>query len=192
MASGIAVSLYFFGCKIVISPLFTGMITLMLLIDTTGLMGLLLATMLIHEAGHLFFMAWFGCLPKEICFLPFEIKMVAEKTPAIRFQQVLVSAGGILANLLTCLISFGDFRVVNLFLACFNGLPVFSMDGYQLLVVLCSFFDKLQWIPQVCSWITITCLAVFGAWSLIHSRNPSLLLFCLYMGILTLKTKRHG
>ncbi len=49
-----------------------GMLTVLLVIDQTGLMGRLLGAMAIHEAGHLTMMVLVGCSPKEIRFLPFE------------------------------------------------------------------------------------------------------------------------
>lgn len=185
-------SFYIGHCYITLSPLFTGVITLMLLIDTTGMMSLFLLAMLIHEAGHLLFMRLFHCLPRQIQLLPFEVNMITDSLNGSVIQNIFISAGGVMANLLTAGMFHGDFRTVNLFLAVFNGLPIFSMDGYQIIQLLCDRHSVLEKIPMVLSAVTIALVGGLGLYLLVVAHNPLLLLFCLYMSVLAIRAKRHG
>lgn len=183
-------TLRLFGCRITVSPLFMGMVTVTLLIDTTGMMGLLLGAMLLHEAGHLVWMALFRCLPKEICFLPFEINMIADEVALSRRQQGLIAAGGIFMNGLFFLVCPGPFGRINLFLAVFNGLPVYSMDGWQLLCLLIGGFAHGEGIMRSVCVVTATGLLLVSVGMLVKEHNPMLLLFLLYMGLLGIREKK--
>lgn len=177
-----------FGCELFISPVFMGMLTILLVIDRTGFMGYVLGAMAIHELGHLVMMIMVGCTPREMRFLPFEINIVADKSCASSWEQFCISVGGMIINLLVFLVFIGEvFGYINLYLALFNALPLYSMDGYQILSLL--FGRKRSLVFGVCA---ITTLLVFslGCWLLIAKKNPMLLLFALYLLALGIMEKR--
>ncbi|MBR3844038.1 MAG: hypothetical protein IKM39_00855 [Clostridia bacterium] len=174
-------------CSVFISPVFMGMITVLLVIDQTGLMGAMLGAMLLHEIGHLAIMAWFGCFPKEILLLPFEINIAADQSCATMFQQFCISAGGIVMNVLAFLLVRGEFGNINLYLALFNALPLYSMDGYQMVALL--LYTKKRWL-FVISFVTTLVLAVLGIWLVWVHKNPMLLLFVVYLLALGVGEKR--
>ncbi|MBR6549001.1 MAG: hypothetical protein IKT68_05590 [Clostridia bacterium] len=178
-------------CEITVSPLFTGFITILLFIDRTGTMSLFLLAVLIHEAGHFVFLAWFQCLPVAIWLLTFEINVVSPATAVSRLQQVLISLGGVFGGVLAGVLTRGDFSMVNWFLAGFSALPVYSMDGYQVLLLLC---DRMwyQYAVRLLSIITISAIAGIGVWVFLCNHNPMLLLFCVYMSALQIRTKRRS
>ncbi len=178
-------------CEITVSPLFTGFITILLFIDRTGTMSLFLLAVLIHEAGHFLFLAWFQCLPVAIWLLPFEINVVSPATAVSRLQQVLISLGGVFGGVLAGVLTRGNFSMVNWFLAGFSALPVYSMDGYQVLLLLC---DRMwyQYAVRLLSIITISAIAGIGVWVFLCNHNPMLLLFCVYMSVLQIRTKRRS
>lgn len=179
-------------CSVYISPLFMGMITLMLLIDRTGIMNLLLAAMLLHEAGHLLFMGLFDCLPNKIILLPFEINIVASKTPSFLWQEWLISGAGIFANGIAFLLFNGDFAKVNLFVAIFNSLPIVSMDGFQMLSLLLDSLRYGKEVLWIISAITIIGVAAAGGWMLWRFHNPLLLLFGIYMGLFSIRCRKNN
>jgi len=180
------------NCHIFVSPLFTGMITIMLLIDQTGMMGVFLGAVLLHELGHVLFMIWFGCLPNHIQLLPFEINIIAHRSPPFRWQRILLASGGILAGLIVGIAVRGEFGIVNLFLAGFNSLPIFSMDGYQIIWLLLGNFRYGRQVLLFVSWITMAIIAAIGSWLLVQHHNPLLLLFCIYMSVLQIRQKRQS
>jgi stage IV sporulation protein FB len=131
-----------------------GMITILLCIDQTQMMGLVLGAMAIHELGHVTMMILVGCPPREIRFLPFEINIVSDQSCSSAWEQFSISVGGIIINLLVFLVFIGEpFGYVNLYLALFNALPLYSMDGYQILTHL--FGEKSPVTIGVCTLFTL-------------------------------------
>ncbi len=178
-------------CVITISPWFTGMLTLMLLIDTTGMMSPLLLALICHECGHLAVMMRFQCLPKSISFGLFEVNMVASNIVLQRYQKALLAGAGILVNGVLALFTSGKLQTANLYLGLFNGLPVFSMDGYQLLSLMIGNSARGKFFVHLISAVCILLLAGAGICLLVYVGNPLLLLFCLYMSFLQIRTQRH-
>ncbi len=176
-------------CKVYISPLFPGLITLLLFVDTTGMMSRLLLAIAVHEGGHWLFLKWFNCMPKAVMFYPFEVNMVAGTQPLFAYQQILISCGGVLANLVLAAITGGALRFANLFLALFNLLPIYSMDGYQLLEL---GLGKHPRFLAVLSAVTVGGICFVGIWLFCIAQNPMLLLFGLYLGVLQIRRQRHS
>ncbi len=175
------------NCQVFISPVFMGMLTILLVIDQTNLMGTMLVAMLLHEIGHLVVMWWCGCFPKEILLLPFEINISADQSCATALETFFIALGGIGANLLAWLLMGGTFGNINLYLALFNALPLYSMDGYQILSIM--LYHKKFWVFGV-SMVTTIALVLFGSWLLLVHKNPMLLLFVVYLLALGFGEKR--
>lgn len=175
------------GCWVFISPVFMGMLTILLVIDQTGLMGTMLCAMLLHEVGHLTVMAWFGCFPREILLLPFEINIASDQSCATLFEKFCISAGGIGMNLLAFSLIKGEFGTINLYLALFNALPLYSMDGYQMVSLL--LYQKKQLVFMI-TLVTTTVVTGVGVWLVLVHKNPMLLLFIVYLIALGFGEKR--
>ncbi len=177
-----------FGCELFVSPVFMGMLTILLVIDKTGWMGYLLGAMAIHELGHLVMMIMVGCTPREMRFLPFEINIVADQSCACPWERFCISVGGIIMNVLVFLVFIGEaFGYINLYLALFNALPLYSMDGYQMLSLL--FGQKRNFVFGISAIATLVVLG-FGCWLLIVGKNPMLILFSIYLLALGVMEKR--
>lgn len=190
MAGEVEMRIKLWNCYLFISPVFMGMITLFLLIDQTGLMNGLLVAMLIHELGHLVMMILLGYPPREVRFLPFEINVIADQSTASSYERFCISVGGIVANLLVGFAFLGKpFGYVNFYLALFNALPLYSMDGYQILSLLAG--QKRKIVFWISAGITLMVLGV-GLWLLIGKNNPMLLLFGIYLFSLGFMEKRKG
>ena len=179
-----------FGCVLWISPVFMGMITILLCVDQTKMMGLMLGAMAIHELGHVTMMILVGCSPREIRFLPFEINIVSDQSCSSSWEQFSISVGGIIINLLVFLVFIGEsFGFLNLYLALFNALPLYSMDGYQILT---HWFGKKSLVTLgICTLFTLVVL-VGGGWLLLKEKNPMLFLFALYLLVVGVGEKRKN
>ena len=178
------------GCELFISPVFMGMLTILLLIDRTGLMGCVLGAMAIHELGHLLMMVIMGVPPREMRFLPFEINIVSDQSCASSWERFCIAVGGIIFNLLVFLVFIGEtFGYINLYLALFNALPLYSMDGYQILTLLLD--RKKKWVFGISAIITLVVL-LFGCWLSIVEKNPMLILFSIYLLAVGVMEKRKG
>jgi stage IV sporulation protein FB len=190
LVGGFGMRVKLLGCELFISPVFMGMLTILLLIDRTGLMGCVLGAMAIHELGHLLMMVIMGVPPREMRFLPFEINIVSDQSCASSWERFCIAVGGIIFNLLVFLVFIGEtFGYINLYLALFNALPLYSMDGYQILTLLLG--QKKKWVFVISAIITLVVL-LFGCWLLIVEKNPMLILFSIYLLAVGVMEKRKG
>lgn len=96
-----------------------------------------LLCLILHELGHIFFIIIYNVKIKKIYLYAYGFSMTLDD---IRFdnikkyQKILVFSGGILVNLLLFIIFYkSDFGRNNLLLFSFNLLPIYPLDGYNLL-----------------------------------------------------------
>lgn len=190
-------SLWLFGCKVRVSPLFFSLIALLLLIDRTGMMPFVLCAIAVHESGHLIVMRRFEMKPVEVALLPFEINIQKRVVSGNSRQELAVSAAGVLANLLVAALAAAIYfinpfvwalrlLVCNLVLGLFEALPIDGLDGYHTLVCLfCMRHGPGHSLAlTILSYVTLGVLAAAGAVVFWNAGNPLPLLFCLYLGIL--------
>ena len=133
-----------FGCKIYISLLSIAMICLILFFDSTGIILFGLCSVLIHETGHILFMAALKQMPDEIIMQPAGV-IIKRKNLIMKYSdELLVATAGCLFNLIfgLCFISlyyvnynllWMIFAAANLSIAFFNLLPVAGLDGGDIL-----------------------------------------------------------
>lgn len=188
---------WIFGCKIRVSPLFFALISLMLLIDRTGLMPFVLCAIAIHELGHLIVMCRYGIKPTAISLLPFEINIQKPALCGSDREELWVSSAGIIANLLCAVVSAAiwlvhpflwalQLGICNLVLGGFEALPIAGLDGYRAL----RCFGRLRHGARspmglvILSYVTLGLLVMVSVLVLWKVNNPLPLLFCLYMGLL--------
>ncbi len=160
------------GTEIYISFLFAAVVTLMLVIDRTGLIIPTLLAVLLHEAGHLFAMWVMDCNPKSIRLIPASVQIVRSFSPKPDGELAIALCGPI-ANLtvFTALIlnwvAYGNesvlkFAMLNLILGAFNLLPVNGLDGGTVLAeLLCRKYEEYV-AYRVIHYITIV-FAVLAA-----------------------------
>ena len=177
-------------CRFSISPLFSAMAALLLLIDTTGMMPALLGAMLLHEAGHFCVMLAFGCPPAAVRLHLFEVAINAPVASLSSFRQGLVAAGGLLVNTAAACVCTGRFGTANWLLAVANGLPLYSLDGYQLLAAVLFGAKRRCLILAIVSTTAAVCMA--GAIGLYCCRfhDPLPLLYLIYLVLLVLRGKK--
>lgn len=101
----------------------------------------LLFCLLIHEMGHLFFVFIFRykVAHLKLSLFGFFMKLSSHQTEWVK--DILLYSGGIILNML-CYIIFPDpvLRKVNLLLIVFNSLPIYPLDGFQILQTFLSYF----------------------------------------------------
>lgn len=138
----------FFGTEIYISFLFSAVIAFMLATDRSGLAVPTLFAVFIHESGHLLAMWASGCQPKSVRLIPASVQII-RGLPVKKAAEAAISLCGPLANLIVFLSLWVNyllfksetalkFAVLNLILAVFNLLPIYGLDGGDLLTVILS------------------------------------------------------
>ena len=162
-------------------------VTVMLLLDQSGSMGMALLACTLHEGGHAVMTLLRSGRVLSLRLCPWGIRMVTQPGPPSALTHALVAAAGPAANLAAAALLWRvNLRLAAIELGCglFNLLPLAGMDGGDLLRILLSAIlsakavDGLEWgITAVLG--AAGCSA--GVWAVVHRRNPTLLLAALYL-----------
>lgn len=184
-------------CEFTIRISFLLMISLLLMLDTTGFLSYGLLAAAIHELSHVFMMILCGRIPKKICLTAFGAEISASSEKTSYQKDCLVNLSGPAVNLLLggLLVLLGNqtlFAQMNLALGLFNLLPIIPLDGGQALFsLLCLYFPEntVEKILKIISFCILVPLGILGFIILFHSKwNFSLLLCSVYlMAFLLLK-----
>lgn len=157
-----------------------------LLFDKLNIFLFLLISSLLHEIGHIAACLLCGCKPK-IKISVFGIKL--SRYPEKIYKKALVIICGPLVNLVAFLVCAAMisqkftldlyiFMLINLIILIFNCMPVFFMDGGQLVALFCQNYI-LRNILDILSLIVIIIIVLLLSENIIVSL-VSLTLFLLY------------
>lgn len=187
----------FKGVKVRFTFWFFAVVTVMLLIDKTGLSLMGLAACMLHELGHLLAFFLVGHTPKEISFEASGIRLVKTSSLLCYPKELLVLLAGSAANLVLSLAFYrllptpGGmlFAAVHLVLGLFNLLPVGALDGGRIVKLLLLLFcapDRADKISRAISLLVVLPLAAGSLWLFFSSHNITLLITCAYLILLLL------
>lgn len=183
-----------FGVTLEASFLTVALMSIVVILDTSGKVLMCFLCALIHECGHLLAMAFFSIKPKEIKLRLFDIVIVANTDKSF-IADFTITLCGPLMNFLTAFLfyflSYPMF-VISVFIGLFNLLPIESFDGgHALSLLLLKKLDVLsvRRVIKVLTFILLVPLFFIGVLILFYSKyNYSLLLISLYLfAILFLK-----
>ena len=196
-----------FGSKIYISLLFLTMITLMLLLDKTGLILLGFAAVFLHEFGHLIAMAATQNRPRLVVLQPAGVTIKRGGKIAAANDELKIACAGCLANLLWALLFSAIylifkselsmmFAAANFCVMGFNLFPVCGLDGYDILLNLMSRITLPLRAEKICRKISLILVftALLGSFLLIITQQGSITLvictlYLLILCIMSLRTK---
>lgn len=155
-----------------------------LIFDKLNIFLFLIISALLHETGHIFSCWLLGIKPKiKISF--FGIKLC--RYPEEKIKKLIVLISGPFVNILLAIISNSflyynfslklyTFMCVNLVLFLFNIMPIYFLDGGQVITLL---FDNYR-ISKITDIISVICIGVL---TLHFSNNNvvSLLIVCMFL-----------
>ena len=190
------------NCNVYISYPLLALLTAGAFFNDANVLFYSLIAALCHEAGHLFTMRIFDCMPKSIRFTVFNAS-ISDSTLCLksRFKQLLISASGCAVNFLLffsllCFKKFLNTEVLdslisaNLFLGVFNILPVFNLDGGEIFLIVLSGFLTPKTAESLLKSISFVILTVLFTISIImlinHMYNYSYLITSCYLICLVL------
>jgi len=124
---------------VLISPYFFALITLFLLADRSGIAGIALMSMAMHEAAHLLAAFFAGCPPAALRLSVFGMVLRQETEIPVK-THILICLAGPTANLILAAAFYaaGETRAaaVNFVLLFFSLCPMRSTDGGSVLSML--------------------------------------------------------
>lgn len=191
--------------RIKISFLFFAMLTMLFVVDKKGLALITVASVALHELGHIAALCFFKSQPDEIVFGIFGIRIQQNKYILSDFKQAIVVLCGPLVNVVLFAVFFlanlafeGQILLmisaVNLIMGVFNLLPILPLDGGRILFYLLGlFFDE----KIVCGIMRIVCIVLLCVLALLGvllalktGLNFSLIATGVYLCILCIKSTR--
>lgn len=162
-------------------------LTLVLLLDGSGRIAACILAALLHESGHLIMMRLCSCSVQEVRVRLFDVLILADRAEDTRCD-ILITSGGVLMNLL-CAGVFSFFSPTlmsaNLVIGCFNLLPVETLDGGRLMMLLLSSrlsYDAAIRVVRAFSFLFLFPFFLLGIYVLLRTGyNYSLLAISLYL-----------
>lgn len=109
----------------------------------------------------------------------------------IYFKNIIIYLAGPVSNIMLAYLFKNNtmIREINIFLAILNLLPIFPLDGYNILLNALKFIfnkEKSKIILNKFGIIFVVLLTVLGIYQIIEFNNFSMIIFCIYLYVLKL------
>ncbi len=175
--------------KINVSFYFAASITLMFLIDNGYNSFMSVICIIAHEGAHALVLFLCGGTIKELRLSLCEMNIVTDDKRLSKLHDFFISVSGPLANMLLFAVFFtsnSKFASVNLIIACFQLLPIHSLDGERALQAI-GVSSKIRLAISV---VFCFVFAVIGFFLLLQTKyNFSVLIISLFLLFNSLATK---
>ena len=173
---------------------FLAVVALLTLSETSVSVFMSLVACFLHETGHLLPMFLFGVSVKKIILYGAGIKIIRGYSLKEKHKELIILISGCLMNILMFLLffflkgeSFKTFAVINLVTAIFNILPIKSLDGGAILLLLTEEKPRLFTFINIVTTLIIPLSAVISVLAFTRLRiNPSLVISGIYFFVLSL------
>ena len=120
--------------------------------------------LLIHEAGHIFFIILFKIDIKLLKLYAFGFFLDIDNHNCRFYQDLIIYFGGILFNLISLLILPYDFHTYIYVIVIINLLPIYPLDGFMIIKSVLSFIFSYSislWISSILSLLSLLILFLF-------------------------------
>lgn len=179
-------------------------VTLMLILDESGLGAIALFCCIFHEAAHIACLHFFGEKPASVRLSFYGIKL--ERMPAAnlgRLAEIAVYASGPAANIaLSAFLFLFSFinkaletaAVISLMTGLFNLIPCCPLDGGNILKCIVNYYfeeEKVEKIILAVSFAVILPMTAMAVCVFVKTGNPTLVLVTAYILIVTLLNKNE-
>lgn len=193
------------GGDIRINLSFAASVTLMLILDESGMCALALFCCIIHETGHLICLRTMGEVPSGIVLSFYGIRL--ERMPSAfhgRKKEMLVFASGPFANIFSSVIfmllsaangSLVRWAAVSLLVGCFNLLPCRPLDGGNMLFTRLSGTVGEERSEKICGFVSAAIIIPAGAAGIffaVRYGNFTLAATCAYLAAANLTVKKEN
>ena len=146
-----------------------------------------------HELSHIIFASFFGY---KIIRVKLSIAGVCvsfkENNNITLFKKIIIYIAGPLSNICLAIIFYNVRFVceINIFLAILNLMPIYPLDGYNILKSILEFTENIRYLSYFEKMFFIF-LIVISICIMLYSYNPSLCVFCMYIMLIKIVTKNN-
>ena len=147
-----------------------------------------------HELAHIIFATIYGKKIRKMKLSLAGVCVTFNNDDNINIvKKIIIYIAGPMSNFALALIfNKIDFVYeINIFLGILNLLPIYPLDGYNILFVLLDFLDKSFYINFI-EKVFILLLLIISIISFIKYYNPSLLIFIIYIILIKYAYKNQG
>lgn len=146
-----------------------------------------------HELAHIIFATIYGKKIRRIKLSLAGVCVTFNNDELKIVKKIIMYVAGPMSNLCLALIfrNINFVYEINLFLAILNLMPIYPLDGYNILLCLLDFFKKSVYIHFIEN-IFVLILLFFSITILIFNFNPSLLIFTVYILLIKYGSKKQG
>lgn len=144
---------------------------------------------LFHECAHVLVASIFGDELKQLNIRLCGVNAVIDINKELHPKWLLVFVSGPLSNLILAMIFFkiDIVRDINLGLAIINILPIYPLDGFNIIKMLLSYVlpkYKVKILLNIIQNLFIIAIIVLGIVLFIIFKNPSAIMFAIYVIII--------
>ena len=176
------------------------------LLEIENLFIIILISFLISDKIKLFLTSYFVCYLSHVFFA----SIFGEKVKKIKIsiagmcvtfnnnddlniiKRIIIYIAGPLSNMILAII-FYNIRFVfeiNIFLAILNLMPIYPLDGYNILKIVFEYFKKDTFLEKF-QLLFIFLLFFISIFVFLTTFNPSLVIFFVYIMLIKYVTKNH-
>jgi len=143
-----------------------------------------------HECAHMLMAGIFGDKLTQVSIRLSGMNAVIKVKNELHPRWFFIYLAGPISNLLLAFLFYkiNIVRDVNIGLAIINLLPIYPLDGFNILQLLCSWCiskRKSQIILNIIQKIILFIIIVLGITVFVRFKNPSIIIFIMYIFFLT-------
>lgn len=183
---------------------FAAVVTLMLILDESGMCAVGLFCCIVHEAGHIICLAVSGEKPASVELSFYGIKL-ERKEPSIlsAYEELAVYIAGPAMNFILSALLFilskghGGIKtaaVTSLCIGAFNLIPCRPLDGGNMVFQIASMFCEAERAEKICSVISgviLIPMAFAGIFMLFRSGNITLVAVTVYLAVVCITERKR-
>ena len=146
-----------------------------------------------HELSHIIFESIFGKKIRKLKLSIAGVCVVFNNNDGLKIiKKIIIYLAGPLGNIILALLFRNiDFVFeINIFLAILNLMPVYPLDGYNILNCILTSLNKISYLKSIetffLSFLLVISIIVFFMYY-----NPSLIIFFMYVILIKYFTKNH-
>lgn len=150
--------------------------------------------MIFHESSHILFATIFNKKIKKIKLSVAGVCVIFSNNDELNIlKEIIIYIAGPLSNLCLALM-FKNIRFIfetNIFLCVLNLLPIYPLDGYNIIKIILKYYEKEVYLKYI-DYIIFVIFFIISLYIFIVYFNPSLVIFLVYIMLIKNTSKNRA